>query len=157
VICSIISKTLLKCSYKFIIEGDFMRLGFILSLIFGVFITIFALQNAEAVSINFLFADFQMSQALVILLSAIFGALIVTLLGLYREISMKFKTKQQTKLISQLEKENSLHKEKIEELENINNKEISKTQLEAVESLAESTIENSDLHNEDSSNVDLTK
>ncbi|MCY6369285.1 LapA family protein [Clostridium ganghwense] len=91
-----------------------MRIGFILSLLFGVIVTIFAVQNAETVSINFFSNSIKISQALVIFISAISGALIITLLGLYREFRMKLKIRQQTKIISQLEKEISECKTKLD-------------------------------------------
>lgn len=91
-----------------------MRIGFILSLFFGVLVTIFAVQNAETVLINFFYSSVEISQALVIFISAISGALIITLLGLYRELRMKLKIKQQTKTISQLQNELSQYKAKLE-------------------------------------------
>ncbi|MCY6482867.1 LapA family protein [Clostridium aestuarii] len=96
-----------------------MRIGFIFSLLFGILVTIFALQNADTVSIKFFSGNIQISQALIIFISAISGALIVTLLGLYRELRLKLKLRQQNKTISQLQKEISEHKL---ELENLNTK-----------------------------------
>lgn len=91
-----------------------MRIGFILSLFFGALVTIFAVQNAKTVSINFFSTSVEISQALVIFISAISGALIITLLGLYRELRMKLKIRQQTKTISQLQNELSQYKAKLQ-------------------------------------------
>ncbi|MCY6354281.1 LapA family protein [Clostridium sp. ZS2-4] len=91
-----------------------MRIGFILSLFFGALVTIFAVQNAKTVSINFFSISVEISQALVIFISAISGALIITLLGLYRELRMKLKVRQQTKIISELQNELSQCKAKLE-------------------------------------------
>lgn len=62
---------------------------FICSLIFSILVTIFALTNARAVSVNLLFYQFQASQAIIIIFSATIGAIIVTFLGLIKHIKLK--------------------------------------------------------------------
>lgn len=88
---------------------------FVLALVFALIVAVFALQNAGAVDISFLTMDFSISQALVILLSAVFGALTVLLLSLVRWIKSQSKIKGQTKSISALEQENKQLKMKLEE------------------------------------------
>lgn len=88
---------------------------FVLALIFALIVAIFALQNAGAVDISFLTMELSVSQALVILISAAFGALVVLLLSLVRWIKCQAKIKGQSKTISAMEQENRQLKMKLEE------------------------------------------
>lgn len=87
---------------------------FVLALIFALIVAVFAIQNAEAVDISFLTMDLSISQALVILISAAFGALVVLLLSLVRWIKCQSKIKSQAKTISSLEQENKQLKMKLD-------------------------------------------
>ena len=89
---------------------------FVLALIFAVIVAVFAIQNAEAVDINFLFKDLTMSQALVILISAMLGALTVAMLSIIRWIRLASKIKSLSKVVAAVEEENKKLKLKIEEL-----------------------------------------
>ncbi|HLR34004.1 MAG TPA: LapA family protein [Tissierellales bacterium] len=71
-----------------------MQINFILSLIFATFVAIFALKNGDKVLIDFLFAKVNVSQAIVIFISAILGAVIVAILGSVRSIKNKRKVKE---------------------------------------------------------------
>lgn len=82
-----------------------MRFAFIISLIFALFISIFAIQNAAAISINLLFAKINVSLALIIFISAGTGAIIAALLGVKRELKIKYENKQLLKRVHQLEQE----------------------------------------------------
>lgn len=88
---------------------------FVLALIFALIVAVFALQNAAPVEISFLTMELSISQALVILLSAAFGALAVLLLSLVRWIKYKSKIINQTKTISALEQENRQLKLQVED------------------------------------------
>ena len=92
-----------------------MQFGFIISLIFAILVSVFAVQNSGSVVISFMFAEFNISQALVILISAALGAIIVMLLGFIKQIKLKLKIKEQLKRIKNLEEENKLFNNKIEE------------------------------------------
>lgn len=60
---------------------------FILSLIFALVVAIFAIQNTEQISINFLFWQFsEISKVVVILASATVGAMLVVFLGLWWQL-----------------------------------------------------------------------
>lgn len=74
-----------------------LEFKFIISLIFAVLVSIFAIQNAGNVEIRFFFGQFVVSQAVVILGSAIIGAIIVVLLGLIKQIRQNKKIKQLSK------------------------------------------------------------
>lgn len=88
---------------------------FVLALVFALIVAVFALQNAGAVDISFLTMELSISQALVILISAAFGALAVLLLSLVRWIKCQSKIKSQSKTLSALEQENRQLKMKLEE------------------------------------------
>lgn len=88
---------------------------FVLALLFALIVAVFALQNAGAVDVSFLNLELSISQALVILFSAIFGALVVMLLSLVRWIKYQSKVKNSAKTINALELENKQLKMKLEE------------------------------------------
>lgn len=71
-----------------------LEFKFVVSLIFAVLVAIFAIQNAGAVEIRFFFKQFTISQAIIILLSSVVGAIIVFLLGLVNQIKQNLKIKQ---------------------------------------------------------------
>lgn len=102
-----------------------MRFGFIISLIFAILVALFSIQNAAVISINFFSAQLNLSLALVIFVSSIFGAIIVTLFGLQKEFTLSRGNKQLAKKANDFQNE-------IENLKNEN------TAL---------TIENKDLKN----------
>lgn len=79
---------------------------FVLVLIFAVIVAVFAIQNAEVVDIQFLNMEWPVSQALVILFSAMLGALIVLMLSIIRWVKYSSKVKSSTKTIAALEDEN---------------------------------------------------
>jgi len=89
---------------------------FVLALVFALIVAVFALQNAGAVDISFLTMELSISQALVILISAAFGALVVFLLSLVRWIKCQSKIKSAAKTISALEQENKQLKMRTEQL-----------------------------------------
>lgn len=100
-----------------------MPIAFIFSLLFSVVVVVFALQNSGSVNIHVLFAEYTMSQAIVILISAIFGAIIVLLLSMVKQLKSSFKIHNLTGKVNKLEKENrksienqkTVDKEKLEE------------------------------------------
>ncbi|KAF1086659.1 hypothetical protein SPSYN_00378 [Sporotomaculum syntrophicum] len=79
---------------------------FVLSLFFAVIVTIFAVQNANTAEVRFLHLELNISQALVILVSAIIGAVTVLLLSIIRSFKLKKKMKELNKVITNLKEEN---------------------------------------------------
>lgn len=73
-----------------------MQLTIVISLIFAVFIALFAVQNAGVVVINFLWYTISMSQAVVILCSALIGVFIMLPFDAIRTIKHKLKMKELT-------------------------------------------------------------
>jgi lipopolysaccharide assembly protein A len=90
---------------------------FILSLLFAVIVSVFALQNAPAVEIRFLTFTVSVSQALVILISAMFGAVTVALFNTVRWFKMKSKEKSSAKNIAALEEVNRLLQQKLDSVQ----------------------------------------
>lgn len=71
-----------------------MQITIVISLVFAVFIAFFAVQNAGVVVINFLWYKVSLSQAVVILCSALIGVLIMLPFDVIRRIKYKFKLKE---------------------------------------------------------------
>ncbi|HOR86747.1 MAG TPA: LapA family protein [Bacillota bacterium] len=71
-----------------------MQIIIVVSLVFAVFIAFFAVQNAGVVIINFLWYKLSMSQAVVILCSALIGVLIMLPFDAVRTIKYKLKLKE---------------------------------------------------------------
>lgn len=88
-----------------------MQFGFILALIISILIAIFAIQNGSVVTIDLFFASFQVSQAIVILLSTVVGAIIAAILGSLRQFKHFSITKELKNKIKLIESENmDMHK-----------------------------------------------
>lgn len=62
-----------------------MQFVMVITLVFAVFVAIFALQNAYPVTVHFLDWQFEASLALVILISALAGAVLFGISGLVRQ------------------------------------------------------------------------
>lgn len=120
-----------------------MQLGFILVLIMSIFIAIFALQNGDTVSVNMFFAKYNVSQALVILISVVLGAIVAGALGLVKKFKKAMSIKELNKKIKFLEEEKESFKEKINKLEEENKKiEVFNTDLKADIQKLEAELEN---------------
>lgn len=101
-----------------------MEKGFILSLIFAAIVAIFALSNADKVLIDFLFIKLEISQAIVIFISTLLGAVIAALLGFFRTIKFKreireFK-KEREPILEEMEGLKDLIRAREEEIESLN-------------------------------------
>lgn len=84
-----------------------MNLGlkFIIALILSLFVALFAIQNSGTVEISVLFGKYTISQALVIIISAIAGASVVLFLGTIQQVKLNMKLKSSAKNVSKLEEE----------------------------------------------------
>ncbi|MGE5629343.1 MAG: lipopolysaccharide assembly protein LapA domain-containing protein [Solirubrobacterales bacterium] len=71
-----------------------MQIWFIISLVFSLIIALFAALNSDVVTIRLIFAKYQLSQSLVIILSAAIGAIIAIFLGLFSKIKTKLKIRE---------------------------------------------------------------
>lgn len=108
------------------------QIFFIISLIFAILVTVFALTNAGPVPVNLFFYKVEASQALIIFMSAAIGAIITLLLGIWKYYALVIEGKKMKKnnenlqneikrLLSELEKFKSLNNDKVN-VENIDNK-----------------------------------
>jgi len=83
-----------------------MQLYLVLALIFAISVAMFAVQNATQVDINFFIYQFkEISLVIVILGSALFGALIIFLLSLVKQVSWVRKIRTLERQLEGLEKE----------------------------------------------------
>jgi lipopolysaccharide assembly protein A len=82
-----------------------MQVFIVFSLIFSVFIAFFAVQNAGVVAINLLWYTVSLSQAVVILCSALFGVLIMLPFDIARTIKNKLKVMELSGEIKRLKEE----------------------------------------------------
>ncbi len=88
-----------------------MQFGFIFALIISLLIAIFAIQNGSVVTIDLFFGSFQVSQAIVILVSVVVGAVTAAILGSIRQIKNFTVTKELKNKTKQFEMENAdMHK-----------------------------------------------
>ena len=71
-----------------------MQVWFVLSLFFSILVAIFAVLNSNIVPIRLYWVDYQLSQSLVILLSAILGALIAIFLGIFSKVKSTLKIRE---------------------------------------------------------------
>jgi uncharacterized integral membrane protein len=82
-----------------------LQLKYILALLFALMVAIFALLNAQPVTVEFIFDEFQISLALVILVSAFAGAVILGFLGVFRQVKESLKSREMNARIKKLEEQ----------------------------------------------------
>ncbi len=88
-----------------------MQFGFILALIISLLISIFAIQNGNLVTIDLFFGSYEVSQAIIILVSVFIGAIIAAILGSVKQIKNFSVTKDLKNKVKQFETEISdMHK-----------------------------------------------
>jgi uncharacterized integral membrane protein len=102
-----------------------MQKNVIITLIFAIFVALFALLNADKVPVNLVFTTIDISAALVILISACLGAIIVYSLEAVQKIKVKKQCKaaeanlkEANEKIEQITLENQTLKKRIDQLEN---------------------------------------
>lgn len=71
-----------------------MQKGFVIILILALIIGIFAISNSGVVAIDFIFAEVELSQAIVIFICVLLGALVASIFGLIRQMSLKKEIKE---------------------------------------------------------------
>jgi uncharacterized integral membrane protein len=114
-------------------EGDFMQFWFVVSLLFSIIIAIFAALNSNVVTIRLFFATYELSQSIVIILSAVIGAVIAIFFGLFGRIKSAMKMRE-------LNSEIKYYKSKNEELSStIQKKDIELATLKGTAAQPEST------------------
>lgn len=81
-----------------------MEFYLILAAILGIFVAVFAIQNAAAVTVKFLLWEFQSSLAVLIIISMLAGMLLVFLLSLPGRLKRRKELYDKQKRIKELEK-----------------------------------------------------
>jgi len=94
-----------------------MQLTVIFSLVFAIVIAIFAGLNSKVVEVNLLFMKPEMSQAIVILISAIFGAALMYLLNFVKSLKKSADIRVLKKANTKLEQEKNDLNNRIKEKE----------------------------------------
>lgn len=114
-----------------------MQFYIVLSLIFGILITLFALFNSAVVAVNFFFAEVQIPLALVIIGSALIGAITMLIFDTFRRIKAGKNLKDMTKKVGGFEKEMAAKNETIQKLnDTLKQKEqILNSQVEIIDAL----------------------
>jgi|AntRauTorckE6833_2_1112554.scaffolds.fasta_scaffold00017_14 uncharacterized integral membrane protein len=77
----------------------------IFGLIFAILIAIFAIQNASIVALNILMWEFEISLAVVVLGSIIFGALVIGIFSYFKQFQLKRKNRNLKLEIQSLQEE----------------------------------------------------
>lgn len=90
-----------------------MQKGFVLILILAVIIGIFAVSNSGLVAIDFVFTEVLLSQAIVIFICVLLGAVIASVISGIRQMALK-------KEIKHLKEENNKLQAQVHELESKN-------------------------------------
>lgn len=83
-----------------------MALRFVISLIFAFIVALFAILNSGTVELNCIFATYSVSQALVILISAILGSIIVLLLSFLKQYRLNKTIKGLSAELKKVQEEN---------------------------------------------------
>jgi uncharacterized integral membrane protein len=97
--------------------SDKMQVILVLALVFALLVAVFAISNAEKVNIRFFGVVYNISQAIVILGAAVFGAIVTLLLGLFSRVRMLLKIREFRLKIADLEKQLEEARKEIERLQ----------------------------------------
>lgn len=96
-----------------------MQAYIVLMLIFAIFVTLFAIFNATAVTVSFIFAEMEVSLALVIIGSALLGALLVMLFDAFKKLKTSKIIRESNKKVQELEKQLVLKDEALRQRDNM--------------------------------------
>lgn len=109
-----------------------MQKNLIIALVFAIFVAIFSIQNAGPVSLAFFNWQFSISLVVVVLGSAVLGALIMWIIGSFKQLRLK---KQKRNLINEKEKlkeEKIILEDELEELKKRHMEELDKKEKNRV-------------------------
>ena len=83
-----------------------MQVWFVVSLIFSIIVVVFAAPNSEVVTIKLFWANYELSQSVVILISAACGAAIAIFLGLFNQLKSSLRIRALTSNLESAETKN---------------------------------------------------
>lgn len=115
-----------------------MRAGFVISIIFALLVSIFAVQNSQYVLVKLFFAKINISLAVVIFGAVFIGAVIIGLMGFKKEFALRKENKRLNKKIDDMTAENNSLKIQVENLSR-NNK--PNKDIEATEEMKEAAVD----------------
>ena len=118
-----------------------MQFNLVLALIFALIVAIFSINNPSPVPIRFMFWSYQAPLVIVILGSAVFGAVVVFLLGVSKQYSLIRKVKSLERDNKELEKKLGEKEEVIEKSEASENEECPKEDVSSKNDIEESVGE----------------
>lgn len=95
-----------------------MSFYIVLGLVMAILVTVFAIVNSAMVTVKFFFFDAQLSLALVIIVSALIGAISILIFELFGKTKHKRIVKELNKRIELLQSENAKKDLMINELKN---------------------------------------
>ena len=125
-----------------------MQKGFVIILIVALIIGIFAITNSGVVTGDFIFAEVELSQAIVIFICVLLGAIIASLFGFIRQMSLKKEIKELKTM------NNSLQIELNQLIISLKNKEEEFTLLDSENSYGSIDINTEDINKENDSYKD---
>lgn len=125
-----------------------MQKGFVIILILALIIGIFAITNSGVVTVDFIFAEVELSQAIVIFICVLLGAIIASLFGFIRQMSLKKEIKELKTM------NNSLQIELNQLIISLKNKEEEFTLLDSENSYGSIDINTEDINKENDSYKD---
>lgn len=96
-----------------------MQIYIVLILLFSILVTLFAIFNASVVTVSLFFVEAQISLALVIIISALIGALTVVLFDMFKKIKQGKQFKDLNKKIEDLEKQIAVKDEAIRQRDQV--------------------------------------
>lgn len=94
-----------------------MQLGFIVILIMAIFVAIFAIQNGTPVPVDLFLARYEMPLAVIMMFCLILGAVIVLILGAFRQFKKSSELKDLKNKIKALENDKVLYDNNVKALE----------------------------------------
>ncbi len=126
-----------------------MQLNVVLTLIFAIIISAFAIFNASVVTVSFFFAKVDLSLAIVIIGSALIGALVIWFFDAFKKMKTKKQIKDLNKKNAELEKQVTQKDNYAKELETkLAVKEELIKELKSKEEIAANTnVQNNNLEN----------
>lgn len=113
-----------------------MQAYIVLMLIFAIVVTLFAIFNAAAVTVSFIFAEMEVSLALVIIGSALIGAFLAMLFDAGRKMKGNKLIRESNKKNQELEKQIAIKDEALRQRDALiaQKEEVIKTQKDLIES-----------------------
>ena len=126
-----------------------MQKNLIIALVFAILVAVFSIQNSGPVSLLFFGWEFSTSLVVVVLGAAVLGALIMWIIGSFKQLKVKKEKRNLKKQIKNLEDEKNNLKQNIKDLEKKLNHRKNITDSSKKTTSIEKDIDNNKSNNED--------